>query len=129
MSQIRSADTSPERQVRSILHGLGYRFRLHSKNLPGTPDVVLPRYSTVVLVHGCFWHRHAGCKFAYMPKSRKRFWEEKFEQNIKRDARVIRQLKTEGWRVVTVWECELADVRKLAVKLRKALTVARARQV
>lgn len=121
MSRIRSANTSPERQVRSILHRLGYRFRLHSRGLPGRPDVVLPRYSTVVLVHGCFWHRHSGCRFAYNPKSRKAFWEEKFSQNIKRDTRVLRQLKALGWHVVTIWECELEDPMKVRVKLQRKI--------
>src|SRR5215475_14515568 len=85
MSRIRSKDTQPELAVRSLLHRMGYRFRLHVRTLPGCPDVVLPRLKTVVLVNGCFWHRHANCAFAYTPKSRKSFWMEKFRENVERD--------------------------------------------
>ena len=106
MSRIRSRDTEPEKQVRSALHRAGYRFRLHSKKLPGRPDVVLPKYRTVVFVHGCFWHRHKGCRCAYTPKSRVAFWNAKFESNVERDRRNARELRRLGWKVVTVWECE-----------------------
>lgn len=92
MSQIRGKVTKPERIVRSVLHRLGARFRLHRKDLPENPDFVLPRYGLVVLVHGCFWHRHPRCKYAYTPKSRLEFWVPKFEQNVKRDKEVRRQL-------------------------------------
>jgi len=121
MSRIRNRDTAPERAVRSILHRLGYRFRLHSKKLPGHPDVVLPRWSTVVLVHGCFWHRHAKCRFAYTPKSRVAFWEKKFAANIARDRKVVARLCTLGWQVLIVWECELRDAESLAHRLDEAL--------
>lgn len=104
MSRIRGRDTAPERTVRSMLHRLGYRFRLHSHQLPGRPDVVLPRWNSVVLVHGCFWHRHARCPLAYTPKSRTAFWERKFAANVARDRRVVSSLRTLGWRVVIVWE-------------------------
>ncbi len=109
MSRIRSRDTKPERIVRSMLHGLGYRFRLHVKSLPGTPDLVLPKYKTVIFVHGCFWHRHPGCKFAYTPKSRIEFWIKKFECNIASHENAVQQLSSLGWQVVVIWECELSD--------------------
>jgi DNA mismatch endonuclease (patch repair protein) len=117
MSRIRGRDTTPERAVRSILHRLGYRFRLHSRSLPGRPDVVLPRYKTVVFVHGCFWHRHKKCRFAYVPKSRTKFWTEKFSGNVERDRRVVRMLRSIGWRVLVVWECELRDVQSVSDRL------------
>ena len=117
MSHIRSRDTGPERTVRSMLHRMGYRFRLHRKDLPGKPDIVLPRYRAVVLVHGCFWHRHPGCRFAYVPKSRKAFWQEKFADNVRRDRSVRKQLATLGWRVEVVWECELRCPAKVAARL------------
>jgi len=117
MSQIRGHDTAPERVVRSFLHRQGFRFRLHAKNLPGTPDIVLAKYRCVVLVHGCFWHRHRGCQFAYTPKSRQEFWENKFNANKTRDLRVHRALLRLGWRVITVWECETKSSRSLTQKL------------
>lgn len=121
MSRIRGRDTKPERAVRSMLHRLGYRFRLHSKELPGRPDVILPRYRTVVLVHGCFWHRHSRCPFAYTPKSRPQFWTQKFTANVDRDSRVTDSLRTLGWHVLVVWECELRNARSLAHRLDGAL--------
>lgn len=117
MSRIRGRDTKPEMIVRSLLHRLGYRFRLHVRGLPGCPDIVLPRYRTVVLVHGCFWHRHAGCKFAYTPKSREAFWQKKFEENVARDKKNAKLLRSDGWKVVTVWECQLGDLDRLARRL------------
>jgi DNA mismatch endonuclease, patch repair protein len=121
MSRIRSKNTRPELRVRSIMHRLGYRFRLHGQKLPGTPDLVLARQRTVVFVHGCFWHRHSGCRLAYNPKSRIDFWRAKFEANVRRDRSVRRQLRKVGWRVVTVWECELADPEKLARRLQRVI--------
>lgn len=106
MSRIRGRDTSPERTLRSALHRLGFRFRLNSR-LPGRPDIVLPRYKTVVFVHGCFWHRHTACPLTYTPKSNVDFWRRKFDANVARDRLVRGQLRRSGWRVVTVWECEL----------------------
>src|SRR5579862_5549375 len=98
MSRIRSRDTKPERAVRSMLHRLGFRFRLASgRRIFGRPDIVLPKYRTVVFVHGCFWHRHRGCPFAYTPRSRLEFWMRKFDANIARDSTVTRQLRREGW--------------------------------
>lgn len=106
MSGIRSKDTRPERFVRSALHRAGFRFRLHAR-LPGKPDVVLPKYHTVVFVHGCFWHRHASCRYATTPASNAAFWREKFAANKQRDSVVKRQLRRLGWRVRVVWSCQL----------------------
>jgi DNA mismatch endonuclease (patch repair protein) len=107
MSLIRGKDTKPELAVRSILHRMGYRFRLHRKNLPGKPDIVLPRYRTVVFVHGCFWHQHDGCPDGHPPKSRKEFWLKKLDGNKARDKRNLAALSEAGWRVIVIWECEL----------------------
>jgi DNA mismatch endonuclease, patch repair protein len=117
MSQIRSANTQPEMVVRSLLHRLGYRFRVHSRRLPGRPDIVLPKWKTVIQVHGCFWHRHSRCKFAYTPKTRLDFWTTKFKENIERDLRTTRRLRRLGWRVVTIWECQACDPHRLAERL------------
>lgn len=113
MSRIKGRNTKPEVCVRSVLHQMGYRFRLHRKDLPGKPDIVLPKYQTVVFVHGCFWHRHPGCQYAYTPKSRVRFWTMKFKRNVERHTEVEEQLTQLGWRVVVVWECETKDVDSL----------------
>lgn len=121
MSRIRGANTSPERRVRSLLHRMGYRFRLHRKDLPGRPDIVLPGRRTVVLVHGCYWHRHPECRFAYTPKSNKAFWEAKFKENVARDRRQRCQLQALGWRVITVWECETKDEPDLEQRLRREI--------
>lgn len=107
MQRIKSRDTKPELIVRSILHRMGYRFRLHRKDLPGKPDIVLSKYKTVIFVHGCFWHRHEGCKLAYTPKSRIDFWQKKFQSNIERDQRVVSKLIEMGWQVLIIWECEV----------------------
>ncbi len=117
MSRIRGRDTKPELLVRSLLHRLGYRFRLHCRDLPGTPDIVLPKYRTVIFVHGCFWHRHPGCRYAYTPKSRVEFWKDKFTANVDRDARTRRALEQAGWQVLIVWECELRDMAGLSDRL------------
>jgi len=121
MAAIRSGDTRPEMAVRSFLHKHGFRFRLHARALPGRPDVVLVRYRTVIFVHGCFWHRHARCRYAYVPKSNVAFWRAKFRENQRRDARAQRALKTLGWDVVVVWECRTspADLERLAVAIRR----------
>ena len=121
MSRIQSRDTKPEKTVRSILHGLGYRFRLHQKNLPGKPDIVLARYNSVIFVHGCFWHRHKDCKNTSNPKTKKIFWEKKFKANIERDIKVKNELKSNGWRVLVVWECELSDIESVGGELEKFL--------
>ncbi|WP_426282908.1 very short patch repair endonuclease [Sphingomonas sp. NFX23] len=96
------------------MHALGFRFRLHGKDLPGKPDIVLPQYKTVVFVHECFWHRHAGCKVATTLKSNTEFWVEKFDRNIARDTRSIGLLEAQGWKVIIAWECELSSARKAA---------------
>lgn len=114
MSRIRGKNTQPELALRKALHRLGLRYRLHGAGLPGRPDLVLPRYETVVFVHGCFWHRHLGCSIATTPKSNTPFWLEKFEKNVARDARVTKQLEDQGWAVFVVWECELSTPTKVA---------------
>lgn len=121
MSRIKSRDTSPERIVRSLLHRMGFRFRLHVSSLPGRPDIVLPRWRQVILVHGCFWHRHKRCKFAYTPKSRLKFWLKKFSDNEKRDLICCRRLRHAGWRVMTIWECETVRTDRLRRRIEKAL--------
>jgi DNA mismatch endonuclease (patch repair protein) len=121
MSRIKSRDTNPERTVRSILHRLGYRFRLHVSSLPGRPDIVLPKWRQVILVHGCFWHRHKGCTFAYTPKSRIRFWLKKFEDNVKRDAICASRLRRAGWHVAVVWECQTVDAGRLGARLQRLI--------
>ena len=113
MAGIKGKNTRPERFVRSFLHRNGFRFRLHAKGLPGRPDIILPRYRAVVMVHGCFWHRHPGCRFAYTPKSNTEFWLGKFAENTARDRKVVEALRQSGWRVFTVWECQAADERVL----------------
>lgn len=100
MSRIRSSNTAPEVALRRAMHAIGFRFRLHSKGLPGKPDIVLPRHKTVIFVHGCFWHRHSGCKIATTPKTNTEFWVEKFDRNVVRDARTREQLEGLGWRVM-----------------------------
>ncbi|QND17088.1 DNA mismatch endonuclease Vsr (plasmid) [Rhizobium leguminosarum bv. trifolii] len=119
MSGIRGKNTRPELAVRKAVHALGYRFRVHRKDLPGSPDLVLPRKNTVVFVHGCYWHRHEGCRYCYTPKSNIEFWATKFEKNIARDERVREELEQRGWRVVTLWECETADEDDLRIRLKE----------
>lgn len=116
MSRIHSKNTKPEKIVRSMLFSMGFRFRINRKDLPGKPDIVLPRYKTVIFVHGCFWHRH-NCKDATMPKSNTDFWEKKFSANVERDKKVKYELAALGWKVITVWECELKDLEILKLKL------------
>jgi DNA mismatch endonuclease (patch repair protein) len=117
MKRVRRAHTAPELAVRRALHGMGFRFRLHPKDLPGTPDLVLPRHRVAVFVHGCFWHRHPRCKRATIPKTRADFWSDKFRSNVQRDERKARLLKELGWRVVTIWECETLDREVLSIQL------------
>jgi DNA mismatch endonuclease (patch repair protein) len=107
MSRIRSKDTKPELLIRKYLHAQGYRFRLHVKDLPGKPDIVLPKYKTVIFVHGCFWHGHEGCKYASIPKTRTEWWTAKIEGNKARDKKAFEALEKLGWRVVEVWGCEV----------------------
>ena len=117
MSAIKSKNTKPEIVVRKLLHSMGYRFRLHRKDLPGSPDIVLPKYKTVIFVHGCFWHRHENCKYSSTPKTRKKFWESKFEVNVKRDLEIQEKIKNIEWRSIVIWECETKDVENLRAKI------------
>ena len=117
MSRIRGKNTKPELYVRSLLHRLGYRFRIHSQTLPGRPDVVLTKYGTVIFVHGCFWHRHRNCKYAYTPKSRAAFWQKKFNENVERDTKARRALMKLGWNVITIWECEVPNSKIIEKKI------------
>lgn len=125
MSRIKARDTSPERIVRSLLHRMGYRFRVHVSNMVGRPDIVLPKWRRVIFVHGCFWHRHKRCKFAYTPKTRGEFWSEKFTENVRRDAVCIRRLRREGWRVTVVWECQTERPKRLAARLDRVIRLGR----
>ncbi|MEM3433266.1 MAG: DNA mismatch endonuclease Vsr [Candidatus Methanomethyliaceae archaeon] len=109
MSKIRSRHTKPEMKVRKWLHKQGFRFRLYKKGLPGNPDIVLPKHKTVIFVHGCFWHRHPGCKRASMPASNIETWQRKFERNVIRDKRSQEALRELGWRTIIIWQCEVAD--------------------
>ena len=115
MSRIHSKDTVPEKVVRSLLHNMGYRFRINRSDLPGKPDIVLPQYRTVIEVRGCFWHRHKRCKYSTIPKSNKNFWQKKFEKNVKRDKENHIKLKKLGWKLIVVWGCKLKDLSLLAV--------------
>jgi DNA mismatch endonuclease Vsr len=108
MAAIRSKDTKPEILVRRLLHGMGFRFRLH-QDLPGRPDIVLSGRRTIVEVRGCFWHRHSGCQFAAMPATRQGYWRTKFDQNVARDAANLARLAEAGWKVLVIWECETSD--------------------
>jgi len=117
MSRIRGKDTKPEVIIRSMLHRMGYRFRIHAKGLPGCPDIVLSKYRAVIFVHGCFWHRHPGCKYAYTPKSRQDFWAKKFQKTVERHEIVTRELESQGWKTLVVWECETANTQKIYGKL------------
>ena len=113
MSRIRAKDTKPELAVRSGLHRLGFRFRVNVRRLPGCPDIVLSKLRAVVFVNGCFWHRHKNCKFAYSPKTRKTFWNEKFKANVMRDRQAQRSLKKLGWKVLVIWECQTREADSL----------------
>jgi DNA mismatch endonuclease (patch repair protein) len=128
MSHIRGKNTKPEVAVRSWLHRAGFRFRKNDKRYPGKPDVVLPKYKTVMFVNGCFWHHHEGCKGATVPKSNTGFWEEKFARNRERDARNVAALEADGWRVVTIWECELKKKTFEATMVRVADEIRGGRQ-
>lgn len=119
MRSIRQKNTTPELVVRRVAHAAGLRFRLHRRDLPGTPDLVFQKHRTVVFVHGCFWHRHEGCRKATMPKSRTDFWSEKFERNRERDARNVADLETLGWRVAVVWECQTRHPAEVAIALER----------
>lgn len=124
MSRIRNRNTKPERVVRSLLHRLGYRFTVNgplNRNLPGRPDIVLPKYRAVVFVHGCFWHRHEGCPETTTPKTRTQWWLQKFEGNIARDTHNQKALRDAGWNAVVIWECEAAKPSGIEQKVQRLL--------
>ena len=106
MSRVHGKDTSPEIRVRSIMHRAGYRYRLHVRDMPGRPDIVMPRYRIAAFVNGCFWHRHPGCRHASMPKTHMDYWKRKFDRNVKRDQESQDALRQEGWTVAVIWECQ-----------------------
>lgn len=121
MAQIRGRDTKPELAVRRAAHALGYRFRLHRRELPGSPDMVFPARRKVVFVHGCYWHRHPGCRLAYTPKSNVTFWTAKFDRNVSRDEEAQARLIELGWDALTIWECQTTDDSRLKRLLREFL--------
>jgi DNA mismatch endonuclease, patch repair protein len=121
MSRVRGRDTTPEIIVRKLAHGLGFRFRLQKRELPGKPDLVFPARKKIILVHGCFWHRHRGCPKATMPKSNIDMWKEKFRRNLDRDRKNLAELEQVGWRVLIVWQCETRKLQMLQRKLRRFL--------
>lgn len=123
MSRIRGKNTKPEIAFRAIVHSLGYRYRLHRRDLPGTPDLVFPGRKSVIFVNGCFWHRHPGCANCTMPKTRFEFWQEKFAKNVARDRKAVAELERLGWRVLIVWECELRDEQALKASVVEFLGV------
>lgn len=117
MSRIKGKDTSPEIRVRSLLHRLGFRFRIQRRDLPGKPDIVLPKYRTIIFVHGCFWHQHQGCKHSHIPQSNVSYWESKLSRNVLRDIKNKQALEQLGWKVVVIWECETKNIEKLAEEI------------
>lgn len=122
MRAVRSKSTGPELVVRSAAHRMGLRFRLHRKDLPGSPDIVLPGKMTVIFVHGCYWHRHANCEKATTPKSNTAFWQEKFDRNVIRDKKNIADLRKLGWRVIVLWQCQVKSIESAQKLLHKKLT-------
>lgn len=118
MAAVKGKDTKPEIAVRKLLHSLGYRYRLHKKELPGSPDIFLKKYDAVIYVHGCFWHHHKGCKHATVPKSNVAFWTEKLKRNVHRDKENIMALKRLGYKVKVIWECQTTNIKLLDYKLR-----------
>lgn len=121
MSRVRGKNTKPEMAVRRIVHGMGYRYRLHRRDLPGKPDLVFPSRRKVIFVHGCFWHRHPGCGLARMPKSRHDFWAPKLKANRERDLANQEQLRSQGWEVMVVWECMLTNPGNLQAEIKAFL--------
>lgn len=118
MKAVGRTNTKPEVKVRKILHRIGLRFRLNQKSLPGSPDIVLAKHKTAIFVHGCFWHRHPGCRYSTTPKTRQEYWLPKFDANIERDVRKAAELEALGWRVLTIWECETKDLAALQERLK-----------
>lgn len=123
MSHVRSTDTSVELRVRRLVHGMGFRYRLHQANLPGKPDLVFASRRAVIFVHGCFWHRHQNCRYATTPKTRVAFWKAKFKRNVERDAETLNALNKLGWRALVIWQCEFSDCPILEMKIRNFLDV------
>jgi DNA mismatch endonuclease (patch repair protein) len=121
MSRVGAKNTPAELRVRKVAHSLGLRFRLHRAELPGKPDIVFPKHRVAVFVHGCFWHRHAGCKRARMPKTNQAYWRKKFRSNMVRDRRVIAEMASLGWRTIVFWECETSDLDAVARKLHREI--------
>jgi len=121
MSRVKSKDTKPELAVRALVFSLGLRYRLHKKDLPGKPDLAIPKLKTAIFVHGCFWHRHKGCRDNSNPSSNSEYWQAKFERNVARDKRNKADVRKLGWRAITVWECELKKLPKLERRLRRLL--------
>lgn len=123
MARIRSKSTKPEMIVRKLVHGLGYRYRLHRKDLPGKPDMVFPRRKKIILINGCFWHQHDDpkCKIARIPKSRKEYWIPKLQRNVERDRKQIEELQRLGWDVLVIWECQVKDTKSLVDTIMKFL--------
>ena len=129
MSRVRARDTRPEKVLRSALHGLGYRFRLHDGGLPGKPDLVLPKFRTAIFVNGCFWHQHRRCLKAKTPESNRDFWKKKLERNVERDRENMAALKRAGWQPVVVWECDLSNATRLRDVIEKLDTLFRAMEI
>lgn len=122
MGRIAGKNTKPEVAVRSLLHRMGYRFRIHKTDLPGKPDICLPKYKTVIFVHGCYWHRHKKCaRGQSMPSTNADFWKNKFNRTEERDKKTDKELRALGWNVLTVWQCELSDIDTLAHRIEEAL--------
>ena len=122
MSRIKGKNTKPELLVRRFLHANGFRYKLHDKSLPGKPDIVLPKYKTVIFVHGCFWHGHEGCKYYVVPKTRTEWWLNKINGNIANDVKAIKALQKEGWKIINLWECNLRPLiiqKELTALLKK----------
>jgi DNA mismatch endonuclease (patch repair protein) len=129
MRQIRSKDMAPEVAVRRMVHALGFRFRLHRRDLPGAPDLVLPRLKKVIFVHGCFWHQHSGCREGRFPGTRQDYWRPKLLRNVERDAENAKRIRALGWTSLTVWECELKDAATVRERLTRFLRPQSRRQI
>ena len=125
MSQIKGRNTKPEMLVRKFLHAQGFRYKLHDKTLPGKPDIVLPKYKTVIFIHGCFWHGHKECKYYIVPKTRTEWWLQKINGNIANDEKAVKALKKNGWKIITIWECDLkpAKVEKTLKAISKKISL------
>lgn len=117
MARVRSKDTQPERRVRTIAHAMGLRFRLHRRDLKGTPDLLFPKHNVAMFIHGCFWHQHEGCKRASIPSSRRDFWIPKLRRNVERDEIAVQDLRAKGWRVEIIWECETKNPELITKRL------------